>query len=252
MMNRSKKIEQQNEIFVTAPDYIKFPGLQNKEKNMVLPATFPTNEDIISIIENAKEQAITDLCNIGIKEESSNDGFKINFKCHLSYVRDDSNDIDEDNIDDDLEDDYDFDNNDCDGESVSNVTESDACDSRIEKDLQTLSSMPEELMLKDYSKNYSDNDSLGEEGIFTVIKFSSGKTKVVLKNTLCWLLMEDKHSLSSDRLARLKACNEVTKKKSKTVGNRLFVILTRTTFRFRMEFWDDFNNHNNRYVFNSV
>lgn len=195
--HRFQKVEMQNEIFATAPDFIKFPRLQSKKEKMVLPTTFPSNDDIISLIENAKELAIKDLSDVGIEETQT-----LNLKCQVSYVSDScvfSDNFDEDNCDDDPEDDYEVD---CD--DLANFGESEEDDPDVQRDLHTLSSITGELMVKDYSNKFFDNDCLDESSIFVAVNDSSGKRKVVRKSTICWLLMEDKHKLSNDRLSRVK------------------------------------------------
>lgn len=89
----------------------------------------------------------------------------------------------------------------------------------LQRDLQLISSITGELDLRDYSADHfvTDNDFLNEESIYTVVKDLSGKKKVVRKSTLCWLLMKDKHSLSSDRLSRVKACSFISKPKGISV-----------------------------------
>lgn len=210
MIHRLQKIELQNEIFAAAPDYIKFPRLQSKKEKMVLPTTLPSNENIISLIENAKELAIKDLSDVGIDETHT-----LNFKCQVSYVSDScvsrcSDKFDEDNCDDDPEEDYEVD---CDDST--NFGESEEEDPDVQRDLHTLSSITGELMLTDYSNKVFDSDCLDETSIFVVVNDSSGKRKVVRKSTICWLLMEDKHKLSNDRLSRVKDADFTNKSKRK-------------------------------------
>lgn len=180
MIHRLKKIELQNEIFVKAPEYIKFPRLQKKQGTMVVATTLPSNEDIISLIENAKAMAIEDLRKVGIVEREN---FKINFKCQVSYVRDDSitSDMDTDDLNDDPEEDIELDYEIDSAHSLENDVEN----LDLQNDLHVLSSVTGELMLKDHSKDVTDNDFLAEDSIFVVVKDSSGKKKVVRKSTIC-------------------------------------------------------------------
>lgn len=145
----------------------------------------------------------------------SEENTKIDFQCQVSYVPDDFN-VDEDNLDDDLEFDDLNDFSDLDSNDISNAEESDENDFGLKQNLHTLSGMTGELMLKDYSKNGLENDFLDEKSIFCVVKDSSGKTKLIRKSTICWSLMKDKYSLSSDRLTRVKACtfNEIKRSRA--------------------------------------
>ncbi|CAH1114817.1 unnamed protein product [Psylliodes chrysocephalus] len=89
-------------------------------------------------------------------------------------------------------------------------------DKYLKEDLSKLSLncvFGEKLELKDYSKNIeseTDEKTLSANSPFVTVTFSNGKSSVIRKSTLCWLLEEDKERISSDRLQRF-----ISKKRSK-------------------------------------
>ncbi len=59
-------------------------------------------------------------------------------------------------------------------------------------------------MLKDYSEKLGNStDDLSEDTRFALAVDSTGKSKVVRKSAVCYVLSKDKHKLSSDRLQRV-------------------------------------------------
>lgn len=66
-------------------------------------------------------------------------------------------------------------------------------------------------MLKNYEakfnedsiNNVDDDIRLDENAPFTYVVDSTGKSKVVRKSAICYVLSKDKHKLSSDRLQRV-------------------------------------------------
>lgn len=81
-------------------------------------------------------------------------------------------------------------------------------------------------MLKNYDRKFDkesecnfDGDGLDpgldENGPFTRVVGNSGKSKVVRKSAICYVLSKDKHKLSSDRLQRVQEKEYLLDHKSK-------------------------------------
>ncbi|KAJ6642906.1 hypothetical protein Bhyg_07862 [Pseudolycoriella hygida] len=146
--------------------------LLNKKDIIFVPTTLPSDDEIIGLLNEAKQKAILDLRDVGIdiNKLDPEKRTKINFKCQVSCVPNDSSGIiDVDNLEDDSEDDYDIDGVKVDVEhskesEVSEETEE--FDSGLIMDLNTLSTINGEITSKDYSHNHSGNEVLDEGSIF--------------------------------------------------------------------------------------
>lgn len=206
MINRLQKVQLQSDIVTAAPDEIKFPRIQNKKTSTQL-SEFPTDEEIRDLIEDAKKKASADVLEIGIDVEKTP---TIDFKCQVLYENTTSGS-------DDLEylydpDDKDVEINDTEDdtehvESFDNLGEDESY-SELSKDLNALSSITGPLNLKEHT--YSGID-LSETSPYCIVSDGSGNNKPVRKSTICWLLSRNKHSLSSDRLTRVKQSEFVAK-----------------------------------------
>lgn len=86
--------------------------------------------------------------------------------------------------------------------SVKDVGEGES-EEELRKDLHTLSELSGPINLKDYDAFGVD---INENSPYCAVSDASGNVKIVRKPSLCWLLSKDKHSLSSDRLTRVKQC----------------------------------------------
>lgn len=200
MIHRLKKIQLQNDIMVSSPDFIKFPRLDAKRQRMDCPAKLPSNKEICDLLEDARKRTITDALYVGINVNEKNS--KINFACQISYVTEDSV---EDSVDSYEEDDLDDDTEPLDGDDFDEnnlkSTENNEAEMELQNDLCKLSSIAGSLNLKDHS---SRNVLLNEKSPYTIVVDANGKSFVVRKSSIVWLLTRNKHSLSSDRLSRVK------------------------------------------------
>lgn len=210
MINRSKKVQLQSDIVSTAPENIKFPRIQVKKIKSNIPHTFPTNNEMILLIEKARKRAVEDASNIGINVPADQD-----FSCQLKFTPEIDLALDEEDL---------VDLDDLEEESVSsqeterelNGLFADEADMETKRNLHALSSMPGELVLKNYAHC---GITLNENSPYTVIRDDLGNEKVVRKSTICWLLTDNKHSLSSDRLTRVKQCELMSQSKLKMTSH---------------------------------
>lgn len=204
MINRLKKVQLQSDIVTSAPDNIKFPRFQ-KEKVRSALQEFPSNAEIICLLERARMKGMEDISKVGIDVPADQD-----FSCQIKYERaTDPSTLDAEN---DL-----YDEDDCESEvdqdemskEVNALVAADV-DMELTRDVHTLSSVTGEIILRNYGEC---TISLSETSPYTVVHDSLGNEKVVRKSTICWLLTKNKHSLSSDRLTRVKQCELMSKSK---------------------------------------
>lgn len=195
MINRLKKVQLLSDIVTDAPGEIKFPRIQNR-KTLTRLSEFPTDEEILDLIEDAKKKASADVLEIGIDVEKTP---TIDFKCQVLYDNATSGS-------DDLKCLYDPDDKDIEDivsehvEEFDNLGEDESYQ-ELSKDLNTLSSMTGPLNLKVHT--YSGID-LSETSPYCIVSDGSGNEEPVRKSSICWFLSRNKHSLSSDRLTRVK------------------------------------------------
>lgn len=159
------------------------------------------------MIADAKTRASADVLEVGIDVQETS----INFKCQVVYESASTS------SDTDLE--YLFDPDDKDNDvdefdtlhvqAFENLV--DESDAELSKDLHSLSSIVGPLNLKHHT--YSGID-LTETSPYCVVCDCSGTGKPVRKSTICWLLSRNKHTLSSDRLTRVKQSELVSKSES--------------------------------------
>lgn len=217
MINRLRKVQLQSEIVSSAPENIKFPRIQDIKTSSILPQKLPSNDAILALIENARLRAVADVSAIGINVPETQN-FKCQIKCEagLGESNLDVNDLsDLDDVDDDIP--Y-FDSQQTE-EDLDTLAENEI-DVELTRNLHTLSSMPGEIILKDYS---DFGVKLNEKSPYTVVCDNLGNEKVVRKSTICWLLTRNKHSLSSDRLKRVKQC-ELVKTSELEYSNKYFYL----------------------------
>lgn len=187
MLHRMNKIELQNEM-MSKCSFLKFPRHDRKtaaEQPELI--NLPNDAEIISLIEEAKEDATNDARDVGMLVSNTN------FSCQVDPISDCNNDVDlhyqdeeflfeSERFNDELDD-------------AENLTPD------LQDDLNKLNSVTGSLQMRDYSECQV---KLSETSPYTVVSNSSGKDVVVRKSSICWLLSKDKHSLSSDRLLRVR------------------------------------------------
>lgn len=198
MLHRVDRIELQNDIMAKCT-WLKFP--RNDQKSVLTPkiTELPTDSDIIALIEEAKKEAINDATNIGMYSDN------INLACQIDPVSacklsDNTSEIDDDDRDeeDNL---HSFGN---DSEEINDYFDNELSnDEEIErqKDVCILTSLAGSVSMRDYSQA---NMTLSEESPYTIVIDNTGKEYVVRKSSIVWLLTNTKHSLSSDRLQRVR------------------------------------------------
>lgn len=134
---------------------------------MDCPTSLPTNDEICSLVEDARKMAIADDLSLGIDANEENS--RINFACQVSYVTDCSIDLsEEDDLDDDIEP-LDGDDIDIEEEATNvKITENDEIQMELQSDLHKLSSITCCLNLKEHS---SQNVLLNERSSYTIVTF---------------------------------------------------------------------------------
>lgn len=214
MLHRLKKIQMQSDIITDCPE-LNFPRVTTKQnKAQKIPTVFPSNEEIVFLISAAKEEAIVDTKQLGIDMKD------IDFGCQVKPVSENKEQIDDD------EDDEDDDEDDYDGEVGENEeydkghfwegvdylvnpeTDTSAESTEIERDVRTLKSITGPLIMRDYAACNVDEDSP-----YCVVLDGTCKEHIVRKSSICWLLTQNKHSLSSDRLVRVRESDLIKQKK---------------------------------------
>lgn len=161
---------------------------------------FPSNADIGELIECARVRAIADVLQVGIDVRETDNKKIINFHCQVKPAFASSVGSNIDGLLDLFDpDDKDLMEDEVEAENVQSMAETES--NEICRDLNTLKSLSGELNIKDH--NYFGID-LNEASPYCVVSDDTGKEKVVRKSTICWLLSKDRHSLSSDRLSRVK------------------------------------------------
>lgn len=221
IIQRIKKIQLQGEIIQNNKENIKFPRLDPNLKEASV-CELPENENIFNEIEKARKDAITTLNSINITvqvKKNTNDSAltsksakcakrKVGTKKTSTKSPNDAIKIEEEelnacgvsvNNDDDLVDEE----KDEEEEPESEDASEDALYDDFLEDVNTISSLTGELMLKDYSAGL-DNLHISKKIPLTVVEDSTGKKKIVRKSTLLWVLVSNPNRLSSDRLERVK------------------------------------------------
>lgn len=77
-------------------------------------------------------------------------------------------------------------------------------------DMHTLSSITEDIELRDYGGTIEMEQSLAESSPFAMVNLRSGGFKIVRKSSIVWLLTKNRGYFSSDRLQRVKE-NDILK-----------------------------------------
>lgn len=199
MLHRMNKIELQNEM-MTKCSWLKFQRNERKSTYSPHQIVLPSDDEIIELIEEAKKEATLDVNALGM------DTININFHCQIDLATD-SNNVD----------------NDYDSEDEDNINmffqteemdraeldEAEIIATELQEDLNKLSGVTGSLSLRDYSQC---KIKLSETSPYTVVSDNTGKEMIVRKSSICWLMSTDKHSLSSDRLLRVRD-NEIHKTK---------------------------------------
>ncbi|XP_037035540.1 uncharacterized protein LOC119073834 [Bradysia coprophila] len=199
IIHRIKKVQLQNDIINESKGEIQFPRFEKKEtkasnRSECYRIVRLGRQEIIAIIEKSKATVTSELNNLQIGTS------KLDFHCQITPVTEaDLFDMKKSN--DELDSDSD--------ESESNfLLEFDEGDSEpeeeIREDIETLSGITGELLLRDYEHVRSTSDvRLNEGSPFAIVLDNSGKEKVVRKSSICWLLSKEKFKLSCDRLQRV-------------------------------------------------
>ncbi|KAG4072027.1 hypothetical protein HA402_008468 [Bradysia odoriphaga] len=224
IMNRIRKIQLQNEIINASREVIKFPrfekktdGILNSINNGRQPFNVLNRQTIITHIERARDAVIADLEKMEIETS------KLNFHCQIrpAYEEDLSgtNSDQDSDLDCEFKSDSEFENeqenqNPCQNPNIDFMNEviSEEESDEHEGFLEDINFLEENL------DNLQEDISLSEEGPFVVVIDGTGKSKVVRKSAVCYVLARDKHKLSSDRLQRVQE-KEYTVDKSR---NRIF------------------------------
>lgn len=214
-IQKLKRIHTQGEIVCsTNMKNVKFPRLENKLLNMLVSNDLPSNEDIIENIEKAKRNAIHDLKMFNL--QLTEDELKLECKLELKNIEIHFEEVDEEEIESD--------------ENIENeIVDNDVFENEIIDlhDLSILTNVSDNIQLKSYEKE----NILAEDNPFTMVTSLSGKTKIVKKSSIVWLLSTSNTKMSSDRLLRVQQ-NEIWCSDSiqigewaifKTNNNRLLV-----------------------------
>lgn len=192
LINRINKIQLQADIIKKYSGQITFPRFekkQNTEPAQPQSTLKLTKNEIITQIENARCDVMTDIESLGIESNTLDYHCQVQptlFRNEFSYeeISDDEDISDDENIHDD--------------ENVSD----DMSDADELEDRKTLSGVTGELLLKDYSRT---GMNVNEEDIFAIVATSTGKAKKVRKSAIVWYLNNSTNKLSSDRLHRVRA-----------------------------------------------
>lgn len=200
MLQRLRRMLFLNDMTVNC-DTLKFPRIEKAESNNV-PVVLPTDKEIIDTIENARQEAVSDVKALGIDTEM------VSFHCQVKPISrlDDDNDEsldDECNVEDIVED---ID------EDLAYIEDEDGDDDeepgQLETDKRVLQSISGALNMRIYS-----NVKLDEKSRITEVIDRTGKIQPVRKSSIVWLLNQDKYSLSSDRLQRVRESDLVEQRK---------------------------------------
>lgn len=131
IIQRIQKIQLQSDIIRSCEGKIIFPRLESKERNTenaTTPQYLPNESEIIELIEKAKADLVSEMSSLDI------DTTQLDFTCHVTPTKFQSEEDDVDDVDSDEE--FDFD--DADNDKV-NDNDDEAKD--IEKDLDVLSGL---------------------------------------------------------------------------------------------------------------
>lgn len=247
IMHRIKKIQLQGDIILNNKENIKFPRLDPKLKSVSL-SELPENDKIFYEIEMARKDAIATLnsfkIKIVIKTKESMSGPAKRKRKKVSKEDGDVHHIQEEELNDygvNIENDDDLIDHEEDeieedkiesGESEFAVVEED-----FHEDMNTISSLTGELMLKDYgiSRGISRDDlPISKQIPFTKVHDSTGKPKTVRKSTLLWILVSNPDKLSSDRLERVKM-SDIKSRAARVVTTNPTTLMGYQFFRIQEE-----------------
>lgn len=223
MTHKLKRIQLQNEIVYSKQmEHVNFPRTEKKTIKITTWDVLPSDDEIISKIEKAREDAIISLNKMKINFEITD------LECPIELSEESVDDLVEEA---DLEDERDY----IDKEWTQNTDEVVVEDSvyneeicsdmdELQADLQTLSGVTGELQLK----NYDAKRNLSETSAFATVTCQSGKNVVVRKSSIVWLLSNTKSNLSSDRLVRVQESEFGVKKRfhmenATTMASEIFI-----------------------------
>lgn len=197
MLHRIRRIQLQSDIVTACAGLFSFPRIENRKFFSTVPSHLPSNDVIIDVIKNVKEEVVTEMRDFQINME------KIEFHCQVKAVYEDNDeDDDDDNESEDDEEERDEDDFELDrlNESLNESDHDDVPDD-ILQERNELSSMWSTINLKDYSEKYPD---INESSPFVTLVNGTGKEIVIRKSSLCWMMSTNKSTSSSDRLQRVK------------------------------------------------
>lgn len=219
LTHKLKRIQLQNDImFSKKMENVSFPRQEKKITKITVFETLPSDIEIISEINRAREDAIICL-------DKHNVCFGINdLDCPIKLTNRISNPIEEEDSEDYS--DSDEEKSDDDDDKVEDGTSNGKANTEVgfdeiyedadhlQVDLGMLTTVTGEVQLKNYSTNLTTPNSIPETSPFASVTTLSGKNIVVRKSSIVWLLSQKTPNLSSDRLVRVQD-NEYAIKKSK-------------------------------------
>ncbi len=193
---------------------------------MLFTVELPSNEEIETLIENARGKAIADLLEVGIDVTEPGMGKVVNYQCQITpaFIPTSEYNFDGDLDSEDLNDPDDM-YAETEVESLQEVQSSEEnlvegeSESELRKDVHTLSMVSGPINLKAYGATGID---INENSPYCIVSNASDNTKIVRKSSICWLLSKDKHSLSSDRLTRVKQSEVINASKIQPQDRLIF------------------------------
>ena len=180
-LSRVSKIQLQNDItHITSQEYV-YPRVKKTYKPIL--HQLPTPEEIMNEIELCKRTALTTAVKLGLTKNRN-----ANFICKINpYTPNDGNKI---------------------------KTKMKSHDIKTKSRVFKLPDLTN-IKLKDYTGELKQ-DVNNEMSSYVEMKTAGGKSVIVKKTSLCWLLRNESRKLSSDRLLRVrcnnkKTCKQITK-----------------------------------------
>lgn len=203
MLQRLRRIQLLNDIVTKSSEIcpeLKFPRYERKMAKA--PDVLPSDSELIELIESARQEATCDANNVGINAE---DNF---FLCQLKRTIESTASFGFDPDDEDYDENEDEYENEDEGASTDFEDIDETEKAELDKDIRVLQSISGSLNMRNYS-----NANRDERSPYTVVLDGTGKERTVRKSSLCWLLSQDKHFMSSDRLVRVQESDLVKQSK---------------------------------------
>lgn len=177
-ISRLSKINFQNEITHTTSSAFVYPRVEkNSEQNFIHP--LPTWLEIYNEIVFSKKSATITATRLGLINKR-NENCELYFKCkinpHTSHFR-------------------------------SELNKQTQIKSFVIADETFFVPDLKNIKLKDFNGKLKSS-TVDERSIYAEIPNATGKTSIVKKSSLCWLLRDESKKMSNDRLQRVKHCSK--------------------------------------------